>query len=82
MKRFPPTNGMDFENKLSLSLSSFNYFLKLCTRSILDKTRMLSVSPDRLDINDCIKYELQRVSIWLSNRFFFFMIEKCNRKIV
>lgn len=23
MKRFPPTNGMDFENKLSLSLSVF-----------------------------------------------------------
>lgn len=76
MKRFPPTNGMDFENKLSLSLSSFNYFLKLCTRSILDKTRMLSVSPGTLDINDCIKYELQRVSICLSNRFFFFFYDR------
>lgn len=52
MKRFPPTDGMDFENELSASLSlslpSFNYFPKLCAQSILDKTRMLSVSPINL----------------------------------
>lgn len=33
---------------LSLSLPSFNYFPKLCAQSILDKTRMLSVSPINL----------------------------------